>query len=519
MIKVNRALISVSDKKDLVPFAKGLEALGVEILSTGGTARLLRDNGVNVRDVSDYTGFPEMLDGRVKTLHPKIHGGLLALRDNPDHIEQIKQQKIGLIDLVVVNLYPFGKVIEKPKVTLKEAIENIDIGGPSMLRSAAKNYTGVAVICNPDRYESVMEELRANNGMLSDTILFKLSVDAFRHTAQYDAMIYGFLNHRLQTGDMEAFSRTIDMSFEKIQDLRYGENPHQKAAFYKDASGKPWGLANLKQLHGKELSFNNILDLHAAVEFVREFKNPTAVVIKHNNPAGLAEAETLDEAYNQAWECDPLSAFGGIIGVNRPVDVKIAELIQKSGFMECVIAPSFDKEAFKLLSQKPNLRLVEIKLNDVPHNVRDIKHVNGGVLVQDRDDKIVTEADLKIVTKKKPTKTQIQSLLFGWSAIRNVKSNAILLVKGTRLVGVGCGLPSRVDSLKHAIEKAGKNAKGSLLISDAFFPKTDNIQAAAKAGVSAIIQPGGSIADADVIKACDKAGIAMVFTGVRHFKH
>lgn len=519
MIKVKRALISVSDKKGLVSFAQDLAAMGVEILSTGGTARLFRENNIPVTDVSDHTGFPEMMDGRVKTLHPKIHGGLLAVRDNPDHMAQAQKHKIGMIDLVVVNLYPFGKVIQKPKVSLPEAIENIDIGGPSMLRSAAKNYTGVAVVCNPDRYQDIMQELKQNNGMLSDAILFKLSVEAFQHTAQYDTMIAKFLNHRLKVGDMEANPPTMDFSCEKIQELRYGENPHQRAAFYKDNSTKAWGLANLKQLHGKELSFNNILDLHAAMEFVRVFERPAAVVIKHNNPSGLAVEETLAKAYQQAWTCDPLSAFGGIIGVNRPLDAKTAELIHKSGFMECVIAPSFSQEALDILSVKPNLRLIEIALNDMPEGVKDIKQVNGGFLVQDRDEKIITKADLKIVTKKKPTASQIESLLFGWLAIRNVKSNAILLVKGTRLVGVGCGLPSRVDSLKHAIDKAGDAAKGSLLVSDAFFPKTDNIEAAAKAGVKAIIQPGGSIADADVIKACDAAGIAMVFTGVRHFKH
>ncbi len=521
MIKVKRALVSVSDKKGLASFAKGLASLGIEIISTGGTARHLREAGIPVVEVSDYTGFPEILDGRVKTLHPKIHAGLLALRENAEHVKQLQAHHIGLIDMVVVNLYPFGSVIQKKNVSLTEALENIDIGGPSMLRSAAKNFKSVAVICNPLRYPEILKELENNNGLLSDAVLFKLASEAFEHTAQYDQTISRFFIQRKNLQplvSLETFPKEIELKFKKVQDLRYGENPHQRAAFYRHEE-KLCGLATMKQIHGRELSFNNILDLSAAVEFIRELDGPSAVIVKHGNPTGIAEDKILSQAYSQAWRCDSLSAFGGIIGLNRKVDVKTAQAIMKSGFMECVIAPAFDRAAFQLLSGKKNLRILELNFNQLKENHFDFKKVSGGLLFQEQDTGVVDEKNCKLVTQKKPAKKELASLLFGCKIIKNIKSNAIVLVKGTRTVGIGCGLTSRVDSARLAIFKAGKSAQGAVLISDAFLPHVDNVQLASKAGVKAIIQPGGSIVDEDVIKAANKAKIAMVFTGIRHFKH
>lgn len=518
MLKVKRVLISVSDKKGLIPFVKGLSGLNVEILSTGGTARQLRESGLDVIDVSDYTGFPEMLDGRVKTLHPKIHGGLLAVRNNDDHMEQIQKHDIGLIDMVVVNLYPFGKVIQKKNVHLDDAIENIDIGGPSMLRSAAKNYKSVAVVSNPDRYLEILTELKQNNGLLPDSVLYKLAIEAFTHTAEYDDMIQNYLRSRLAGDDFQGLPKTIEYKYEKAQDLRYGENPHQAAGMYKHA-GDSYGLANIKQLHGKELSFNNFLDLNAAIDFIKDFKAPAAVIIKHNNPTGVATDETLAKAFKQALSCDPISAFGGIIGLNRKVDEQTAALIIKSGFMECIIAPKFSPTAKKLLSQKKNLRLIEFDLSDLNANAFDFKQIHGGALLQEKDTRELKSSELKIVTQKKPTASQLEAMKFGWGVIRHVKSNAIVLVKGQKTVGIGCGQTSRVESVNIAINKAGSRAKGAVLISDAFFPMTDNIELAAAAGIKAIIQTGGSIADKDVIAAADQHKIAMVVTGVRHFKH
>ncbi len=518
MIKVKRALISVSDKKGLIIFAKGLHALGVELLSTGGTAKQIREAGIPVIEVSDYTGFPEMLDGRVKTLHPKIHGGLLALRDNPSHMEQIEKHKIGLIDMVIVNLYPFESVIKKKNVSLEEAIENIDIGGPSMLRSAAKNYKSVAVLCNPERYEEILKELNQNTGLLSDAVLFNLAIEAFEHTAKYDSIISDFLNNRLRSAEFNRLPKEIEFKFSKLQDLRYGENPHQVAAFYKD-HGDISGLAGLKQLHGKELSFNNILDLNAAIDFIKDFDKPIAVVIKHNNPTGIAEDTTLSAAYKQAWSTDPISAFGGIIGLNKEVDLATAKLIVKSGFMECIVAPAFSKDAFNLLATKKNLRLLAIDFSQIKKGGYDFKKVYGGLLLQEKDERKLTLEELKVVTKLKPTKQQIESMIFGWKVVKNIKSNAIVLIKGKKTVGIGCGQTSRIESINIAVDKAGKNAKGSVLVSDAFLPKLDNVKLASKAGIKAIIQTGGSIADEEVIKEADRTKIAMVMTGVRHFKH
>ncbi|MFA5262078.1 MAG: bifunctional phosphoribosylaminoimidazolecarboxamide formyltransferase/IMP cyclohydrolase [Candidatus Omnitrophota bacterium] len=518
MIKVKRALLSVSDKSGLVEFARGLHVLGVEIVSTGGTARTLKNAQIPVVEVSDYTGYPEILDGRVKTLNPVIHGGLLAVRDNPQHMDQLGQQKIGLIDLVVVNLYPFEKVIQKKNVSLDEALENIDVGGPTMLRAAAKNFKSVAVVCNPVRYREVLDELQRNNGLLSEAVLKSLAVEVFRNTSQYDEVIYDFLNQRMRSGELSGLPRSLTLRFNKVGDLRYGENPHQDAAFYQSARESA-GLALLQQLHGKELSFNNYLDLHMAVQVVKDFSSPAAVVIKHNNPSGVAEDAHLSAAYKKAWKCDTLSAFGGIIGLNKKVDAQTAGLISKSGFMECVVAPDYAREALKILTQKKNVRLIKLKWSDLEKNPWDFRQVDGGLLVQTKDEKNLTAAQVNVVSLRKPTKVQLASMLFGWKVIRHVKSNAIILVKGHRTVGIGCGQTSRVESVHLAIRKAGANARGSCLVSDAFIPKTDNIEAAARAGIKAIIQTGGSIADEEVIAAANKHNIAMVMTGIRHFKH
>jgi len=518
MIKVKRALISVSDKNGLVDFAQGLAALGIEIISTGGTARLLKGAGVKVIEVSEYTGFPELLDGRIKTLHPLIHGGLLAVRDNPEHMDQVKQHKIGLIDMVVVNLYPFERVIQKKNVTLEETIENIDIGGPAMVRSAAKNYKNVAVVCSTNRYQEILKELDVNSGILSDTVLVNLALEAFHLISRYDSTIYNFLNARLRTGEISSLPKEMIFHYAKMLDLRYGENPHQAGAFYREDQQSN-GLAKIEQLHGKELSFNNILDLNAAVAIVKNFDGPAVAIVKHNNPTGVAQDVSLAQAYKNAFDCDSLSAFGGIIGLNGKVDHKTAELIFKSGFMECIIAPDYDKGAFKVLSQKKNLRIIKLDLADIKKDGYDFKKIHGGLLVQDQDEKELEPDALKVVTDKKPTKSQVESMLFGWKVVKHVRSNAIVLVKETKTVGIGCGQTSRVGSAATAISTAGKSAKGSILVSDAFLPKPDTVKIAAKAGIKAIIQTGGSIADTDVIKEANKAKIAMVFTGLRHFKH
>jgi phosphoribosylaminoimidazolecarboxamide formyltransferase/IMP cyclohydrolase len=519
MLKVRRALVSVSDKKGILEFAQELNKYKVEILSTGGTAKLLRENNIPVKEVSEYTGFPEMLDGRVKTLHPKIHAGLLALRENSQHMQTVKEHDIGLIDMVVVNLYPFEKTTQKPGVTHEEAIENIDIGGPSMLRSAAKNSRSVAVICDPDDYPRVISELKKNNGGLPEDLLRNLGIKVFGRTSGYDAAIYSYFSKESSGSQAQdkGFPDELNLQFKKIQQLRYGENPHQTAAFYKEKA-KVRGLVNLKQLQGKELSFNNILDLNAAFELVKEFSNPACVVVKHNNPCGAAEDKTLDKAFLNAYKCDPLSAFGSIVALNRKLDAKTAKFILASGFVECVIAPEIDKEAVTLFKDKKNLRLIE--LNDLAiANECDLKRVSGGLLLQDKDLGAVDPQKLKVVTKRKPTKKELESLIFGWKVAKHVKSNAIVLTQGSRTVGIGAGQMSRVDSVIIARRKSAKYAKNSCLASDAFFPKEDAVIQAAKAGVKAIIQPGGSIADAEIIRACDKYKLAMVTTGIRHFRH
>jgi len=524
MVKIKRALISVSDKAHLGDLVKVLNKLGVEILSTGGTAKMIRDLGVPTIDVSEYTGFPEMLDGRVKTLHPKIHGGLLALRDNKEHMDTVKKHDIGLIDMVVVNLYPFEKTIAKPSVKLEEAIENIDIGGPSMLRSAAKNYKSVCVVCDPSDYGRVIEEMEKNSGGISEPLLVELGKKVFARTSAYDKAIYNYLtkDERQKTINENTFPMNLTLNFTKLQDLRYGENSHQKAAFYKDESSGEVSVAGALQLHGKELSFNNIIDLNAALEIVKEFDEPAATIIKHTNPCGTATAKTLTKAYMDALDCDRLSAFGSVVGVNRAVDVELADTILKEAdFVECIIAPSYEVKALEALKVKKNLRLIEVKNYGVkvtkPDN--DMKKVVGGLLTQTRDILSTKEPDLKVVTKIKPTSDQLKSLLFAWIVTKHVKSNAIVLCQGTKTIGVGAGQMSRVESVKIAAIKAGDRSIGATLASDAFFPKEDGIEEAAKAGVKAIIQPGGSIKDKEVIAMADKLGIAMVFTGLRHFKH
>jgi phosphoribosylaminoimidazolecarboxamide formyltransferase/IMP cyclohydrolase len=521
MVRIKRALISVSDKTGILEFAKELNDLGVEILSTGGTAKLLRENNIAVREVSEYTGFPEMLDGRVKTLHPLIHAGLLALRENPEHMACLKKHNIGLIDMAVVNLYPFEKTTQKPDVTREEAIENIDIGGPSMLRSAAKNHQSVAVICNPARYPQVVAELKKNKGSLSEGLMRELGIEVFGRTSDYDKAIYEYLNQESSSPlghQAPGFPEEVNLSFTKIQDLRYGENPHQKAAFYRAKDGV-YGLCSMKQLWGKELSFNNILDLEAAVNLVKEFQIPAAVFIKHNNPCGVAENQDILKAYRDAWNCDKLSAFGGIVSVNRKIDLNLARLIAKSGFLECVISPEFSPEALVMLKEKKNLRLLEFGQLLQKTSGPDFKRVNGGLLLEDGDNITLDEGNLKVVTKLKPTQKEMQSLIFAWKVAKHVKSNAIILSRATKTIGIGAGQMSRVDSVFIATKKAGKLTSGAVLASDAFFPKEDAIQLAAKFKIKAVIQPGGSIADEAIIKMADRYKIVMVTTGIRHFKH
>jgi phosphoribosylaminoimidazolecarboxamide formyltransferase/IMP cyclohydrolase len=528
MVKIKRALISVSDKTGLDDFVKGLHGMGVEIISTGGTAKRIEELNIPVRKVSEHTGFPEILDGRVKTLHPKIHGGLLALRDNTEHMSCVKEHGIELIDMVVVNLYPFEKAVSKEGSSLSEAIENIDIGGPSMLRSAAKNYGAVVVICNPARYSDVLMQMQTNHGSVSDELRAELALEAFTRTSEYDKAISGYLNEKVSSGyqpsvgkNENKFPQNLRLEYQKVQDLRYGENPHQKAAFYLNNTCKGSSIARAKQLHGKELSFNNIVDLNAALEIVKDFKEPTVTIIKHNNPCGTASRDTLAKAYRLALDADSLSAFGSIVGLNRKVDLASAKEMMKADFIECVIAPGYDQDAINLLKTKKNMRILDVPSFAAKQDEEGLEYkgVLGGVLVQDRDIKDFDINNLKVVTKKRPTKAQMESLLFGWKVAKHVKSNAIVLSRGKVTVGVGAGQMSRVVSVEIAVKKAGKKAKGSCLAGDAFFPMADGVITAAKAGIKAIIQPGGSIRDAETIKAADKYGVAMVFTGFRHFKH
>ncbi len=512
-----RVLISVSDKTGVVKLARGLVEHDFEILSTGGTARKLKDNDLNVIDVSEVTGFPEMMNGRVKTLHPAIHGGLLAVRDNEKHLSELADMGIKPIDMVVVNLYPFAETISKANVTLKEAIENIDIGGPTMIRSAAKNYQGVAVVTDPADYDFILEELAENNGEITRDTRRQLAVKAFESTCKYDQMIYRYL------GETEQFPETFNIAFSKKMDLRYGENPHQKAAFYEDKNINEPSITTAEQLHGKELSFNNINDTNGALEIVKEFSEPAVAVIKHANPCGLAIADNLHKAYKRAYSGDPVSAYGSIVALNRKVDVRTAEEIAgPDKFVEVVIAPDFEQGALTVLQERwDKVRILKTGALDAEarKDQYEYKKVTGGLLVQDRNILSYDEEKLQVVSKKEPTQELKGELLFAWKAVKHVKSNAIVMARDKALVGVGAGQMSRVDAMIIAARKAGEKTDGAVVASDAFFPFRDAVDEAAKNGIKAIIQPGGSIRDEEVIEAADEHGIIMLFTGNRHFKH
>ena len=525
MAKVQRAILSVTDKTGLVDFAKQLSSLGIELISTGGTARLLRDSGVAVKDISELTGFPEMLDGRVKTLHPRVHGGILHMRAKQEHRAAVAEHGIEPIDMVVVNLYAFEKTAAKPGVAVDELIENIDIGGPSMIRSAAKNFQDVAVVTTPADYPAIVEELRTSGGELSSMTKWKLAQKAFALTASYDSAIASTLervhaNGNLSLPAQDEFPPTLRLRYNKVTDLRYGENPHQKAAMYSDGSSV--GVANGKQLQGKELSYNNIVDLQASWDLAAEFDEPFCAIIKHTNPCGSAVGKDLIEAFQRAFECDPVSAFGGVIALNRPVDGPTAEAIaglRHNGvalFIECIIAPAFDEAARARFSKRKDLRLLEVTPAPMKYV---IKAVSGGVLVQDNDLHKLDPASVKVVSQRQPTDEEKKDLLFAWKVGKHVKSNAILYAKDGRSVGVGAGQMSRVDSAKIGAMKSVLGTKGSVVASDAFFPFPDAVEVIAQAGATAIIQPGGSVRDQDIIDAANKLGLAMVVTGIRHFRH
>ncbi|WP_407067663.1 bifunctional phosphoribosylaminoimidazolecarboxamide formyltransferase/IMP cyclohydrolase [Marilutibacter alkalisoli] len=521
---MRRALLSVSDKTGLIELATALAGHGVELLSTGGTAKAIRDAGLTVRDVSDVTGFPEMMDGRVKTLHPIVHGGLLGRAGTDDAV--MAEHGIGAIDLLVLNLYPFEAVTASADCTLADAVENIDIGGPAMLRSAAKNFARVAVATDPAQYGALVEEMKANDGTLSAAKRFELSVAAFNRVAQYDAAISNYLSAISDAaGEVPvrtAFSAQANGSFVKVMDLRYGENPHQQAAFYRDLYPAPGSLATLEQLQGKELSYNNIADSDAAWECVRQFDAPACVIVKHANPCGVAVGVACGDAYELAYATDPTSAFGGIIAFNRKLDAATAKVILDRQFVEVLIAPDYEDAALDYASRKANVRVLRIPLAPASKGFIDTKRVGSGMLMQTADDRVVTREDLKVVTKLAPTDQQFTDLLFAWKVAKFVKSNAIVYAKDSRTIGVGAGQMSRVYSARIAGIKAvdaGLVVPGSVMASDAFFPFRDGIDAAAEAGIKAVIQPGGSMRDKEVIEAADEHGIAMVFTGVRHFRH
>jgi phosphoribosylaminoimidazolecarboxamide formyltransferase/IMP cyclohydrolase len=518
-IKIRNAIFSVSNKTGLVELAKSLTEMDVRIFSTGGTAKALENVSIPVIKIADYTGFPEILDGRVKSLHPKIHGGILAKRDNENHMIQLQENGISAFDLVVINLYPFEKVITKKDVSIGEAVENIDIGGPSLLRSAAKNYRFVCVVPDPCYYDSLLEELKTRGGVSFETRK-KLAMVVFEKTAYYDSIIAGYFHTAILEKEGEKYPDMVSVYFMKKQQLRYGENPHQSAAFYTNPNIHVTGVSTAHKLHGKELSFNNILDIEAAAEIVKEFDDPACSIIKHTNPCGAACADALQYAFIAAWNSDPVSAFGSIIGLNRNVDTTTAGEIVKSGFVECIIAPGYEEGALNILKEKKNVRILEtgkMRKNEVYDY--DMKRVVGGILVQERDRQDLGIEQLKVVTEKEPSEDELRSLLFAWKIVKHVKSNAIVLAQGTKTVGIGAGQMSRVDATHMAIYKAKDRAKGAILASDAFFPKPDALQLAADCGITAVIQPGGSVSDDEVIEECNNAGISMVFTGVRHFKH
>ena len=518
MAKITRALISVSDKNGIIEFSRQLAGYGVELLSTGGTAKLLREAGLTVKDVSEFTGFPEMLDGRVKTLHPKVHGGLLGMRSNPEHVAKMKEHGIENIDMVIVNLYPFEATTAKEGCLLEDAIENIDIGGPTMLRSAAKNYPDVTVLVDSADYARVLDEMKDSAGAVSAATNFDLAVKVFQHTAAYDGAISNYLGSRL-TGDVQEYPPTFTLQVKKAQDLRYGENPHQTAAFYVESRILEPCVSNAVQLQGKELSFNNIIDLDAAIETVKEFEQSAAVIIKHTNPCGAALADSPLTAYLKARECDPLSAFGGIVGFNRTVDAATAKELT-STFLEAVIAPGYSEEALAIFTAKKNVRVMQVPLLDSYVAVGfDLKRVTGGLLLQGRDLGMINARECRVVTERTPTASEYEALDFAWRVCKHVKSNAIVFSNRDQTVGIGAGQMSRVDSSKIAVQKALLPTRGTVLASDAFFPFRDGVDAAAEAGVTAIIQTGGSVRDEEVIKAANEHGIAMLFTTMRHFRH
>ncbi|EHK9127911.1 TPA: bifunctional phosphoribosylaminoimidazolecarboxamide formyltransferase/IMP cyclohydrolase [Vibrio parahaemolyticus] len=524
---IRRALISVSDKTGIVEFAQALAERGVDILSTGGTARLLAEQGIAVTEVSDYTGFPEMMDGRVKTLHPKVHGGVLGRRGQDDEV--MAKHGINPIDMVVVNLYPFAETVAKDGCTLADAVENIDIGGPTMVRSAAKNHKDVTIVVNASDYDRVIAEMDANDKSLTLETRFDLAIAAFEHTAAYDGMIANYFGTMVPSygenkeGDEESkFPRTFNQQFEKKQDMRYGENSHQAAAFYVEANPQEASVSTARQIQGKALSYNNIADTDAALECVKEFNEPACVIVKHANPCGVALGKDILEAYNRAYQTDPTSAFGGIIAFNQELDAETASAIVERQFVEVIIAPSVSAEAIEVVAAKKNVRLLECGEWSTKTTGFDVKRVNGGLLVQDRDQGMVSQDDLKVVSKRQPTEEELKDALFCWKVAKYVKSNAIVYAKGDMTIGVGAGQMSRVYSAKIAGIKAadeGLEVAGSVMASDAFFPFRDGIDAAAEAGIKCVIQPGGSMRDDEVIAAADEHGMAMIFTGMRHFRH
>ncbi|MGC9323205.1 MAG: bifunctional phosphoribosylaminoimidazolecarboxamide formyltransferase/IMP cyclohydrolase [Desulfomonilia bacterium] len=522
MPKITRALVSVTDKGGLVEFARELASFGVEIISTGGTAKLLSESGIRVMDISEYTGFPEMMDGRLKTLHPKVHGGLLAIRDNPEHSEAMHQQGITPIDMLVVNLYRFEETISRG-ASLEDAIENIDIGGPAMVRAASKNYRYVTVVTDPGNYHRVIEEMKQTGGSVSEKTNFELARSAFSLTARYDAAISNYL----QGIDVEegAFPLTYTVQYTRRQIMRYGENPHQKAAFYSDLLVEQPSISTAEQLWGKELSYNNIMDSDAALDIIMEFEKPACVILKHSNPCGAAQAPSLADAYNKAFSVDPVSAFGGIIGLNRTVDADTARAISEV-FIEVVVAPDYSPEALEILKQKKNIRLLRvpgIALGSLgKKQLLFSRRVTGGLLLQDRDLGDIRLEDAKVVTQRRPTPDEMEALKFAWKVVKYVKSNAVVYATKDQLIGVGAGQMSRVDSSRLAIMKAGNahlSTVNTVVASDAFFPFRDGIDEAAQAGATAVVQPGGSVRDQEVIEAANEHGMAMIFTGMRHFRH
>lgn len=521
MARIKRAIISVSDKRGVVDFARGLRGLGIEIYASGGTAAILRKNRISVRAIEDYTGFPEMLDGRVKTLHPKIHAGILAAREKEEHMKALPEQGIHTFDMIVVNLYPFEKTVKMPSCSLEEAIENIDIGGPTLIRAAAKNYRGVCVVVDPFDYERVLDLLKRKRGSLDEGFLFDMAKKAFAHTAWYDASISNYLYWLIDSGGNKEFPGVFTWQWDKLQDLRYGENPHQKAAFYRDTRFPVAGIGYAEQIQGKELSFNNIVDIDAAFSLVLEFDEPAVAIIKHTNPCGAGiSRRSLADAFIKANACDPVSAYGGIVAVNRKLNESCAREMAKI-FFEAVIAPGYDRGAIKILSAKKNLRVMKVNMRAFSETGKkiEVKNVSGGLLLQEADRITLNPRTIKVVTKRKPSEEELAALSFAWKICKHVKSNAIVLTRKDRSVGIGAGQMSRVDSARIAIMKAQISTKACVVASDAFFPFRDGVDVVAEAGATAIIQPGGSIRDEEVIRAADEHGMAMVFTGIRHFKH